>query len=157
MSDNIRLKSLDVLHYKRLEDINEDAINNSSSPLVVIQYMDDYDNKHFQIRVRPFNKDHTEKEALPFENRLVYYKRELRNVFKTPPSYELLPESDFLASLVTNYFTAEDGFEDEFAEFMLGWNTKPYTGYENNMMGFFEDHYLGLTMYELNEFALGMA
>lgn len=153
---DIGIKPLDVLHYAKLIDVDENAILNANSPLVVIQFLTDDNNKHMQVRVLPFNSSNTDKEVLTFAERLPYYKKEIRNMRRDVPSYEEIPQSEIIATIVTNYFTPEDGFSDEFADFMDGWNTKPVTGYESNLMGFFTDNYLGLSINELNEFALGM-
>lgn len=153
---DILLKPLEVLHYAKMIDVDEQAILDSNSPLVVIHFMTDNENKHLQVRVLPFNSNNVEKEELPFSERMQYYKKEIRNFVKSTTTYESIPESDILATIIEDYFTEEDGFDDEFAEFMDGWNTTPITGYEDNMMGFFIDNYLGLSINELNEFALGM-
>jgi len=165
--DEIFVKQLNVIHYDKLFQANEAVIASAQQPLVIIADFETDDesatgaaiihNKHVQIRVLPFKYEHVEKEVLPFKEKVKFFKKEVRNVLNTPAEVVVVPEDvDVIAEVVVDFFDDVDGFTDEFAEFMDGFNNKPLTGYENNIIGFFSDNYVGLTQHELDEFILGI-
>lgn len=154
---DLQLNPLRILHYNIEADINDVAVNDAFDPLIGVFSSETYGGKHLQIRVMPFNDANQDKIVLPFADKLQYYRKEIRTGLKEPSTLQQISEdSNVLASLVSAYFDAEDGFDDEFAEFMDGWNNKPITGYEGNLIGFFSGHYLGLPSEALTSLQTGL-
>lgn len=158
---DLRIQPLTILHYGKEVLANDTEIANANNPLVVISDAVGYDHKHLQVRILPFDEAYVANETLAFTAKVQYMPKTLRklNVFEGDSAsiFQTIPKDEIVADLITDFFTAEDGFDDEFAEFLNGWNTKPVTGYENNLTGFFTNHYLGLSQTESDQFNLGMA
>ena len=140
-----------ILHYRKFELLNETEINAHSDSIVVIS--SNADRKHEQIRVVPFNTSNEDKGSLSFADKLQYFKREIRN----SRGSDVTIQKENLAVVVqtlADFFTGKDGLDDEYDDFITGFNGKTYTGYENNLNGFFGDNFVDLsedTYTDLNE------
>lgn len=143
-----------IFHYGKFELLNESQINSQNDSIVVIS--SNAEHKHEQIRVVPFNSANEDKASLSFVEKLKYFKRDIRN----PRGNSVDHKSENLAVVVKNlenFFTGADGLEDEYADFLSGFNGKTYTGYENNISSFFGDNFVDLSEEVINDLADGLA
>lgn len=147
------VNELNILHYPKYDLVDEASIDDHLSAVVILS--DGDDNKHTQIKVAPFNSSNVDKQLLSFKDRVQYYKKVVRG--KRGAAVETTSENvSVVTALITNYFDAADGFDDEYAEYLDGLQNKPITGYESNPIVFFEDHFLNLPEDELNKFNIGL-
>ena len=159
---DLRYNEQYIIHFNKLETIDESAINaavdTGIDPLVVIQYDTNNGGKHLQIKMEPFNTDNVDKAVLPFVEKIQHFKKELRSGIKqgyVAPA--VVPKDEtVLAVTIRDYFNPVDGLSQEFDEFMDGFTNKPITGYESNLQGFFVDHFLDLPYDQLIEFTAGL-
>ena len=83
---DLRYNEQYIIHFNKLETIDESAINaavdTGVDPLVVIQYDTNNGGKHLQIKMEPFNTDNVDKAVLPFVEKIQHFKKELRSGIK---------------------------------------------------------------------------
>jgi hypothetical protein len=157
-TNDLVLQPTNIIHYKNESLINETQVAAKVDPLLVIAEAAIMGKKHAQIRVLPFNGDNAANESLPMVEKIKLYPHELRNLKPEQPTFkQVVAPHASVAQLITGFFNQNDGYADEFAEFMDGWNNKPVTGYENNTMGFFTNIFVSLSSAELSEFNAGLA
>lgn len=151
------LQPTDVIHYKNEAKVSPVQIATKQSPIVIIGESKSNNGKHVQTRVLPFTDANADKEALTFVEKMAFYPKVIRNNHPEQPSVKQeVAAAPVVAALISNYFNQDDGYADEFAEFMDGWNNKPVTGFENNLMGFFTEQYVKISSSEISEFSTGL-
>jgi hypothetical protein len=143
-----------ILHYSKFELVNETEINAYPDSIVVIS--SNTEHKHEQIRVLPFNEFNTDKEVLSFSAKLQYFKKEIRNnrgnvVNVTPENLAVVTQNLY------SFFTGTDGLEDEYADFLLGFDTRPFAAQENNLQAFFGKYYIDLSAEVISDLNEGLA
>lgn len=162
MATDLVLQPTEIIHFSNQERVKaapgQTQINNAVSPMIVIAEAIDYNKRHVQIRVLPFDGDHADKEALPFMEKVALFPKEIRNAKPEEPTVKQVVAKDpSVATLITNFFDQTDGYADELAEFMDGWNNMPVTGYEANMPSFFSNLFVPLASADLSEFNVGLS
>jgi hypothetical protein len=152
------LQPTDIIHYQNQTKVNTAQIAQKPSPIVVIAEAMSFNKRHLQARVLPFTADHADKETLSFVEKLAFFPKVLRNSLPEHPTFmQAVEKGPEITTLVTGYFNQNDGYADELAEFMDGWNNKPVTGYETNMMGFFTSMFVPIASSEISEFNAGLS
>lgn len=131
------LQPTNLIHFKNQNKINEVQIASKVAPVIVIANAKDFGNKHMQARILSFNVENTDKENLPLLQRLAFYPRVLRKVAPKEMYFKQEIEKDVAVSKFSTD-TQTIGFDDEFNDFMWGWNHTPTTGYENDFLGYFD-------------------
>ena len=81
-----------------------------------------------------------------------------RNLFdgSSQSNFRVMPKNEIVNDHVHDFFDNTDGYTQEFDEFMFGWNTKPVTGYEDNFIGFFGDHFMPVTEKSIEDLKTGL-
>lgn len=151
------LQPTDIIHYENQAKIDAAQVAAKPAPTIVIANAANFGKQHAQIKVLPFTSEHTDKESLPFIEKLAFFPKVLRNATPEQPSVKQeIAAAASVAQFITGFFNPNDGYADEFAEFMDGFNNKPSTGYEDNLMGFFGSRFVPLSSNELSEFNAGV-
>lgn len=151
------LQPTDIIHYENEAKINATQVASKPAPTIVIANAANFGKQHAQVKVLPFTDDNADKETLPLIQKLAFFPRVLRNTTPEKPTVKQeIAAHTSVAQLVTGFFNPNDGYADEFAEFMDGFNNKPVTGYETNLMGFFGSRFVPLASAELSEFNAGV-
>ena len=143
-----------IYHCPKLEALNATALDSYSDAIIVLSA--NAEKKHEQIRVVPFNIDITDKKHYHLLKKLQFFKREVRNLRAGGDEVAVAAEDVSVINVVPSFFTGHDGLTDEFNDFVIGFNTKPVTGYENNFLGFFGDNFLAIKLETLPELISGL-
>lgn len=143
-----------IIHCAKLESLDEATLDEYIDAIVVLSA--NAEKKHEQIRVVPFNIDNADKKTLPFAEKLQFFKREVRNLRGGGDEVAVAAEDTSVINVVPSFFTGNDGLTDEYNDFVVGFNTKPITGYENDFLGFFGDNFIAIDPETLPELISGL-
>ncbi len=143
-----------IFHYNKLELVDENAVNGQPDSIVIIA--ENADKKHEQIRVLPFNTFNQDKYSVSFTDKVQYFKKELRNL-KGGSTVNVIPHNTAIVTdHISDFFTHEDGLDDEFASFVDGFTNKPPSGFGGNIDGFFGDIFVDISEEALVELEEGL-
>ena len=149
----LQYNNQNILHYRNMSRVDEDAVNAMIEPLVIIK--NDEENQHIQIKVTPFNYNNSDKNLLSFIEKAQYFKQKIRRSIlgETSVSNEdIAPNTNITLVHLINYYDLSDGIVDEYNEFLNGLNNGGDTGgFDNNISGLFGTYFLDMSPDSLTE------